>query len=59
MADQLSGIVSSRPQRLATGFVFTEGPVWHPDGYWLFVDIRRTLVYRLAPGGIPEVFRGE
>ncbi len=57
MADQLSGIVASRPQRLATGFVFTEGPVWHPDGYWLFVDIRRTLVYRLAPGGIPEVFR--
>ena len=57
MADQLSSIVASGPQRLATGFGFTEGPVWHPDGHWLFVDIPRNLVYRLAPGGIPEVFR--
>ncbi len=53
----LSDIVASGPQRLATGFAFTEGPVWHPDGYWLFVDIRRTLIYQLAPGGVPQVFR--
>ena len=57
MGDELSSIVASGPQRLATGFGFTEGPVWHPDGYWLFVDIPRNLIYRLAPGGIPEVFR--
>ena len=53
----LSSIVATGPQRLATGFGFTEGPVWHPDGHWLFVDIPRNLIYRLAPGGIPEVFR--
>jgi len=42
-------------ERLATGFVFTEGPLWHPDGYWHFVDIRQNRLYRLAPGGAPEV----
>src|SRR6516164_9432576 len=31
-------------ERLATGFVFTEGPSWHPDGFYYFVDIRRSLL---------------
>ena len=58
MADQLASIVESgEPQRLATGFIFTEGPLWHPDGYWLFVDIRTKIIHRLAPGGQPEAFR--
>jgi gluconolactonase len=26
-------------ERLGTGFVFTEGPLWHPDGYLLFSDM--------------------
>ncbi len=37
-------------ERLATGFVFTEGPSWHPDGFYYFVDIRRSLLFRLRPG---------
>ncbi len=58
MADQLATILESgEPQRLATGFGFTEGPVWHPDGYWLFVDIPAEVIHKLAPGGQPEVFR--
>ena len=58
MADDLSNIVESQEaERLATGFVFTEGPLWHPDGHWLFVDIRRSLIFRLVPGQEPEVFR--
>jgi gluconolactonase len=58
MADELLSIVeSAEPTRLATGFMFTEGPLWHPDGYLLFVDIRRSLIFRLVPGGGPEVFR--
>ena len=57
MATQLTDIVeSSQAERLATGFVFTEGPVWHPEGYWLFVDVRANLIYRLAPGGQPEIY---
>jgi gluconolactonase len=58
MATQLTDIVeSSQTERLATGFVFTEGPLWHPEGYWLFVDVRASLIYRLVPGGQPEVVR--
>jgi gluconolactonase len=48
---------SLQAERLATGFVFTEGPLWHPEGYWMFVDVRASLIYRLVPGGQPEIFR--
>ena len=58
MATQLTSIVeSSQAERLATGFVFTEGPLWHPDGHWLFVDVRANLIYRLRSGGHPEIIR--
>ncbi|MDQ3829239.1 MAG: SMP-30/gluconolactonase/LRE family protein [Candidatus Tectomicrobia bacterium] len=58
MATQLASIVeSSQAERLASGFVFTEGPLWHPDGHWLFVDVRANLIYRLRPGGQPEIIR--
>lgn len=59
MADLLPGIVESgaEAQRLATGFGFTEGPLWHPDGYWLFVDIRASLVYRMTADGQTSVYR--
>ena len=26
-------------ERLGTGFTFTEGPIWNPDGYLLFSDM--------------------
>ena len=48
---------SSEAERLATGFVFTEGPLWHPDGFYYFVDVRKSMFYRLTPGGKPEVLR--
>ena len=58
MAVTLSDIVvSSQAERLATGFVFTEGPLWHPDGYLLFVDIRRSQIWKLVPGSAPELIR--
>ena len=42
MSDALAAILeTSQAERLATGFVFTEGPLWHPDGFYYFVDIRR------------------
>ena len=50
MPDRLAEIVeSSEPEQLATGFQFTEGPLWHPDGYLLFVDIRTSRIFRLVP----------
>jgi gluconolactonase len=58
MPDPLSAIIDAAPaQRLATGFVFTEGPLWHPDGFYYFVDVRASMLYRLTPGGAPEVVR--
>lgn len=48
---------TTEAQRLATGFVFTEGPLWHPDGYYYFVDIRTNRLYRMTPGQAPEVVR--
>ena len=41
---------TTEAQRLATGFVFTEGPLWHPDGHFFFVDIRTDSLYRIRPG---------
>ena len=48
---------SVEAERLATGFVFTEGPLWHPDGFYYFVDIRTNRLYRIAPGQKAEVVR--
>ena len=52
-------VESSDAECLATGFIFTEGPLWHPEGYWLFVDVRREpgAIFKLVPGGDPEIYR--
>jgi gluconolactonase len=58
MSDALAGILeTTKAERLATGFVFTEGPLWHPDGFYYFVDIRRSNLHRLTPGKEPEHVR--
>jgi len=58
MADELSTILeTTQAERLATGFVFTEGPLWHPDGFYYFVDVRSSVLYRLTPGRVHEVVR--
>jgi gluconolactonase len=58
VSDALAGILESKEaERLATGFVFTEGPVWHPDGFYYFVDIRRSHLYRIVPGKAAELVR--
>jgi gluconolactonase len=48
---------TTEPECLATGFIFTEGPLWHPDDYWYFVDFRRNQLLRLIPGKEPEFVR--
>ena len=58
MADALGALIESKePERLATGFTFTEGPLWHPDGFYYFVDIRQNRLYRLTPGKQAELVR--
>jgi gluconolactonase len=48
---------TTEAERLATGFVFTEGPLWHPDGFYYFNDIRPGTLYRLKPGEEPVMMR--
>jgi gluconolactonase len=48
---------SARIERVASGFVFTEGPVWHPDGYLLFSDPNANTIYRWTSDGQVAVFR--
>src|ERR1700739_2194022 len=52
-------LYTAEGRRLATGFVFTEGPLWHPDGFYYFVDVRKSVLYRLTPGRTPDVVRTE
>jgi len=58
VANDLTDILETRePEKLATGFVFTEGPLWHPDGHWYFVDIRRNQLFRLTAGEPAMLFK--
>jgi gluconolactonase len=60
MADALSAILApTQAERLATGFGFTEGPLWHPDGFYYFVDIRTSMLHRVTPGKPPELVRAD
>ena len=57
MARELAELVPDQtPVTIAEGFQFTEGPVWHPDGYLLFSDIPANTIYRYTPGGKPEPY---
>jgi gluconolactonase len=47
----------SKVEQLATGFTFTEGPIWHPTGkYLLFSDMPADIRRKYTPGeGVVEV----
>lgn len=48
----------AKVEKVAGGFLFTEGPVWIKDGgYLLFSDIPANTIYKWKPGGEAEVFR--
>lgn len=45
-------------KRLATGFQFTEGPIWFAaENYLLFSDIPASKIYKLSSGNKVSVFR--
>ncbi len=52
-----SALAEAEPERIATDLKFTEGPVWHPDGYLLFSDIPANTIYKWNPDGKLEKFR--
>ncbi len=49
--EKLNAIITpgSNIEKVADGFSFTEGPVWHPDGYLLFSDPNTNTIYRYNP----------
>ncbi len=51
-------------EKLAGGFLFTEGPIWVPatattSGYLLFSDPNANTIYRWSPEGQVSVFRAK
>jgi len=48
---KLTGIIAqgTTVDKVADGFQFTEGPVWHPGGYLLFSDPNTNTIYRYDP----------
>jgi gluconolactonase len=38
---------NNKIEKVASGFGFTEGPVWHPDGYLLFSDIPGNTIFKI------------
>jgi gluconolactonase len=47
----------ARPEPIAGGFGFTEGPVWHPDGFLLFSDLTQDVRRRWSDEGGVEIVR--
>ena len=43
--------------KVAGGFTFTEGPLWHPDDFWYFVDLRPNRLHRVRIGQPAELVR--
>lgn len=46
----------AEPEVITNGYQFTEGPLWHPDGYLLFSDIPANTIFKWTPGKEAEVF---
>ena len=58
MNEDLSHILETTyPEMLCTGFRFTEGPLWGPDGFIYFVDIRRNLQIRWSRATGSQIVR--
>jgi gluconolactonase len=48
----------AQPEQLADGFIFTEGPLWRPNGVLWFSDIPGNVVRQWSPNGtITEILR--
>ncbi len=44
-------------EKVVGGFKFTEGPIWHPEGFLLFSDIPENTIYQWQPHQSVKVFR--
>ena len=59
-ASAIPGVLADEAHltRIAGGFTFVEGPIWHPTEHWLvFSDIAESIQYRWRSAGDLSVFR--
>ena len=54
----MDDIVSSKANivKVADGFTFTDGPLWHPDGYLLFNDLPANKILKYTPANRISTF---
>jgi gluconolactonase len=50
-------IAAGDPEKVAGGFEFLEGPLWHPEGFLIFSDIPAAKIYRCTADGQVAVWR--
>src|ERR1700745_4073564 len=48
-----------RVEKVATRYVFTDGPVWSRDGYLIFSDVPGDQLLQLKPGVPMSIFRAK
>lgn len=53
----MSNILTSKVEKIADGFRFVEGPVWHKDGFLLFSDIQQNKITKWLKKDSTEVWR--
>ncbi len=47
----------NKVEKVAGGFKFIEGPIWHPEGFLLFSDIPENIIYQWQPNQEVTIFR--
>lgn len=52
----LDDIVDGELEIIADGHMFTEGPIWSPEGYLLYSDIPANTIFRWVEGEQPTAF---
>ena len=60
LSPELSKLVppDAKVERIASGFQFLEGPVWHREGFLLFSDTHREAIFKYDPdSGKTSVYR--
>ncbi|TYO61154.1 hypothetical protein FXV83_39715 [Bradyrhizobium hipponense] len=50
-------VQTAQIEKVAVGLVFTEGPLWDPDGCVYFVDLRSNVLCRMVLGEKPTKVR--
>lgn len=57
--DNLQSILDKNTQveKIARNFKFTEGPLWHPNGFLLLSDIPANTIYQWQPNQKLQIFR--